>query len=65
MTQLEKSVFGAGFVAMTEDELYEVNGGGGRENLPQLAGDGGGSMNGGGEGVPNPGNWGRREHGGI
>ena len=27
MTQLEKSVFGAGFVAMTEDELYEVNGG--------------------------------------
>ncbi len=35
MTQLEKSVFGAGFVAMTEDELYEVNGGrigGRREN---------------------------------
>ncbi len=27
MTQLEKSVLGAGFVAMTEDELYEVNGG--------------------------------------
>ena len=27
MTQLEKSVFGAGFVKMTEDELYEVNGG--------------------------------------
>jgi len=27
MTQLEKSVFGAGFVAMTEEELYEVNGG--------------------------------------
>ncbi len=27
MTQLEKSVFGAGFVSMTEEELYEVNGG--------------------------------------
>ena len=30
MTQLEESVLGAGFVAMTEEELYAVNGGRGR-----------------------------------
>ena len=30
MARLEESVLGAGFVAMTENELYAVNGGKGR-----------------------------------